>query len=241
MPKKAITRDTYDKLLEGWRLNPGSPTLAAKYAGVDYRTARKIHEQGMPRRGWEPLRTLLEREMQQARASMLASAAAKVAVDEKTREDAAKQAAQARAQEGQMVGLMRQTVLQGAGAAAQLIVTARSLVAYGKEEIEKLLKLPEGDIRRLTASQAVSFAERMARVVDELVSTAHRVMQMERLHLGEPGQIIRMEAPTAMTLEEAELRLEAAKATLDRAKRVGGLRVIDGGLAAPVLGQVVET
>jgi len=239
MGRKAITQEIYDALIEGWRLNQENAAAAGRYAGADYRTAQKAYDEGWPRRGWEPIRLVIERDMQKARAAMLAEAAAKAAAEEKQRDDAAKQAAQSRAQEGQMVNLSKGTALQALSTSAQLAAGARALAGLVSKRLQAEAQVPDGDPKQMTAGQGTYLLHRVADTMMKINGLAHEAMVMERLHLGEPGQIMAMKSHTEMTMEEAEMRIAAASQALEQAKRVGGLRVIDGGMKEPVLGKRV--
>lgn len=237
---KTLTKAKYESLVNAWREFPTNPTKVAQMANVAYRTAVKAWELGWPKKGMEPIKTLFAREQQQARAAILARQAAKKAGLLKERDDAIKQAALVRAQEGQMVGLARGSALQAMTVSAQLAGTARKLGERAKVKLEAELAKEPDDPTGLTASAAVSMLDRLSTLMVKINGQARATMELERLHLGQPTETINIiTSQSEMTVDEVEARIESATRALSNARRVGGLTVIDGGLKTPVIGKLV--
>jgi hypothetical protein len=71
---------------------------------------------------------------------------------------------------------------------------------------------------------------------------AREAMMLERIHLGQPTEIVQNLGFGEMTLEEAQIRIDMANRAMSRAVAAGGLTVIPGGKSAsPVIGKVVKT
>jgi len=242
MGRRAITEDVWQDLVDGWRQNPHSASAAARYAGTTAKTAQKAWENGFPQKGWIPVKIIMEQEKVKARAMLLAEEAARTAVQQKEREDAIKQAAQTRVQEGQIVQVLRGTSLAAVSEGAQLASAARQLAAWVQAQMKLILdSIANGsttaEAAGLTVEKALARLDRISVIMERIARFALTAMQAERLHMGEPMEIVKLHgADVEMTLEEAELRLEAAQAALSDAREYGGLRIIDGGLSAPQLG-----
>jgi hypothetical protein len=243
MARRKITEDLYNRLLDEFRKDPDHPYSVAPKAGVDPRTAIKAWELGWPKKGMEPVKTVMQREQIKARALLMGEHAAKKAIVLKEREDAIKQAAESRAQEGQMVNLARGSSAQALTVAVNLAMAARKLADQVKAKVIELANLDPKEPTSLTPTQGLVMLTRIADLQQKINSTALSAMQMERLHLGQPMNIMAgvITSQTEMTIEEASARIEMANQALEGARRVGGLTVIDGGMNHPLIGKEVVT
>jgi hypothetical protein len=258
MPRRAVDESLYQSLLSAFREDPSSIQGAARKAGVVWRTAERAWEQGWPRVGFKAIKLVLEDDRRAARAAIEAEAAAKRAMAEKEREDARKNAIEARKQEGQMVQFARAQSLQCLTAAVELGRTARGLGQAAKEllegEAEKLRRWtayeravlagdttatpPEFARPAMRPEAVLSVLQRISSYGEDVVATAHQVMQMERLFLGQPETLIGVVDVAEMTVEEAEAHIMSSVAVLEAEKQrraAPDLKV----LAEPTIGKRV--
>lgn len=241
MGRKAITQGVYDRITQGFRDDAPNyrPVTVAKAIGVDPATAVKAWKHGWPRRNWVPIRETIQQEQVQARALLLAEQAAKKTVRDKELADAQAQATASQAQEGKLVNITRGSALQCLAASALITTQARALAELIKSRIEHQAKLPPTDAMALTANSGLVLLDKIATTLSKIVHLSHQAMVMERLHLGQPGALPAGPNLGDMTMEEADVRLDVARQALEKAKDVGGLKVIDGGIKEPVIGKRV--
>jgi hypothetical protein len=264
MSRKRISLETYQKLIAAYR----RPTFennvrsAALEAGVRWETAKRMLEEGWPDKGLPSMRAIRTEEQIQARARLQTEMAARTAHKEKEAEEAHKQAVESRKQEGTMVGLVRGATLQNLAAVTGLAQAARTLAPVVKAFIdlqaEKLkmwtayeTQFMQGNAAAtppalakpaLTAHQALDLLHRVAALTATITNTAQQAMEMERLHLGKPTEIIGvMSAHVEMTYEEAVARAEAANNAIAHFRESGEVRLVETkGQELPELGELVE-
>jgi hypothetical protein len=232
---KPAAKEVYDKLLDAFRKHNDHPVLVAKIAGCNYRTAQRCWELGYPARGLDPIRVVLAREQEQARALIMEQQASRKRALAEERELSSKQAAQVRAQEGQLVALGRSAAVQAMAVGVTLVQSARGLAERVKTEIEQELKVPG----LLDRGVALRLLKDIVYLQNQINSMAAASMTMERIHLGQPTSTVAITSTTEMTMEEAAARIEMANHALETARRVGGLKVLDGGLVEPKIGKPV--
>jgi uncharacterized membrane protein len=243
MPKKAISQLQFDALLDAYRNSPGVVRLAAAASGLDRRTAQKAWTKGLARfYAGNPIRDILQAEHVAARARLTEDAQKRESVAAEDRDKARVNAVESRKQEGQVVQLARANSLQALAATASMLQTARALASRVKEKLEGMLRddaqatkdLEDGAGRtcdtcghrtvdnQMNAGAIVNLVDRITGVGRRVNELAHLAMQMERLHLGEPGQIIGLvdaSAGDAITLPEAKARLAVAAQAIEAAER----------------------
>jgi len=257
MGRKAVTEEVYNKLIAAFRDGPGIINRAARLADVDWRTAKKAWETGWPRKNFHPIKKVIAEDRVKARAALEAAQAAKRAMIEKEREEARKQAIEALKQEGQMVGFARAQSLQNLAVAIELGRMVRAMIPSLKEfadvEVQKiqawtnyekqllqgadpaLTPVPSMARPSLSLERAVGLAQKVSSIAQEIVATAYQAMQMERLRLGQPTEIMGFAGlgpDESISFEEAEARLAAANQALEQAKKTVHLRLIEGGAGA---------
>lgn len=240
MSARAMTQDVYDRITLAFRTEGQNFLGVSRAAKVHVQTARKAWETGWPRRGWRPIRAVFLEEQLSARAALLreqaAEAAAREAARRKEREDARAQAVQARAQEGQLVSLARGASLAAVSTAAGLMISARKLGAQVKAYLEdEAAKAPD---QKLGVDDSVDLLRRVVSINEAINRSAMQTMQMERLHLGKPTEIIQLTdaEDEEVTFEDMEARVSAAASALEAARRRESLTVIEGGGAAKASG-----
>jgi hypothetical protein len=264
MSRRRIDVETYKRLVhafrrEGYETNVKS---AAAEAGCSWEMAKKMLTEGWMDKGLPSMAAIREQEQIQARAQLQAEMAAKNALKEKEQEEAYKQAVEARKQEGTMVGLARSATLQNLAAVTGLAQSARVLAPVVKGFIELQAKKLEEWTRyevafmngnpaiaapsfarpALTAHQALDLLQRVATLTSQITGTAQQAMEMERLHLGKPTEIIGVvSAHVDMTYAEAVARAEAAQNAVKHFQESGEVQlVLTRGQDEPELGELVE-
>lgn len=195
--------------------------------------AKRAWERGWPHfRGGDSIQEIFRKEQVAARAALLAEQAARRGQIEKDRDDARKQAIEARKIEGQMVSLARAGTLSGLAVVSSLVPAAKKLAEMVKKDLEATI----ASGKDLSASQAVHLLGRIVDLQVRMNGAGQVAMQMERLHLGQPTEIIGLTGNALeddMTLEEAQERIKAAEQALATARRDtgSGFTVISGGKA----------
>lgn len=256
--------DFYPKLLEAFRIEPGNIQHAAVAAGVHWKTAEKAWLVGNKRGGFPSIQSVINEERERARAMIEAERLAKIAERKREIEQSAEQAVQARKQEGQMTQLVRQQSLAALTSVSIFAAEARKLAEVIKGDLQIDLQKSrewteyeakrvagdpsaiepawfQGNVRSIpSAERLLTMLQKMADYSRTINSCAREAMEMERLHLGEPIAVVRHEMEIReMTMEEVDTRTQNALRVIDRAREVGGLKVVQGGKASPVVGQRV--
>lgn len=253
-------------LLEAFREEPGNVHRAAQHAGVTWPTASRAWEQGSKRHGFGPIKAIIAEEQRKARSLIEAERAAARAMRAKEIAESAESAIKSRKQEGQMVELTRGSALSALTAVIGLSKGSRKLAEVMANQIAvEITKLEQwtayetsliaGDPNAPNLLPAwsqgadrehppslnflLTILNRSADYAAKIASVAERAMEMERLHLGEPIEVIRHEHTIKQDIspEELEIRRQNANAVLDQAARK--LRVVEGGKPAPLIGQRV--
>lgn len=241
MGRKAITPETYELLIKAFR-DPAAQTgphgvnmaAAARLAGVHVRTAERAYLEGWPRKGMPSVQSVFVDEQLEARARLAREAQERVEAAAREREAARRHAVEARAAEGKMVELARTSASQALAVSNTLLAGARKLAVTlkGKLEAEAAAQEPG-----MTSTQQLHLLSRVVTLADAVNRQARTAMLMERLHLGEPTEIVEhLDDRTDLSAEEVQLRIEAAQQALASVR--GGqarLQVIEGGGGAAPL------
>lgn len=250
---------TYAALLEAYRTSPDNHTGAARAAGVNWRTAKTVWERGYRKLKLPPLRDYLIEEQQRSRALLEADRQARLKAAQVEDENSRKNAVQARKMEGQMVTMVRgstflalQAVTELAREAkglaeavnAQVAVERRRLTLWTAYDVARLAGDPTAveptEGRPPTLDKLLSVLNQSATYAQRITSCAREAFELERLHLGEPlATIAVVDERREVTLDELRLRRDAALHALEGAVQAGGLTVLQGGKADPVIGQRV--
>jgi len=242
MGRRKFTETDYNRLIEAFRADAPHfrPFTASRLAACDPKTAKRGWDTGWPSRDWEPIKAIFDREKLAARA-LLDKQNAK-AQEQKdlatTRKKASAQGASTTAKEGKIVELARVGALQALAGGIRLLPQLRNLAEHITAELEFDTQRDKKDPMHLSARQGISLAAQLVKLQKDIIGLSHEAMVMERLHLGKPTEIT--STVGELTLEECEDRIVAANAEVQRAKELGGLEVIDGGLKAPVIGKAVN-
>lgn len=236
MPARPILQENFDALLEAYRRDPGNHVSAAAASLLDPRTARKAWEHGLRKfLGGRPLRDLIAEEQEDARAQIIRAERTAREDAAASRRDARKHAARAFAQEGVIVEDARSAVGDLLRSARAMFETSQSLGAVVRLRLQEIISedeehranpqnacpLCERLPGKIEVDRATNLLSQLTRHLSASVEIAHKVMVMERLHLGQPGAIVGLQGSTAITLQEGVQRAAAAVAALESAARRG--------------------
>jgi len=221
----SLSIDQYDAMLASYRKRPAAFTDAARAADVSVWIARRAWNEGWPP-DYPSLRTVLEEERVAVLAQMHARelAAADAARKQKAREDAAREeraktaALKAHEEELQMIQFARANVLLGYNANTKVLTGVQDVVEgiIGKQKTNMTFRELLSLLRNTAMSNKVT------------VEAAQMVMQMERLHLGQPTTILGVaNSGLPRTREEVYAELE------------GLVEAIEGSRAQPSTSPVV--
>lgn len=219
----------------------GNRSLVAKEAGVHRSTVAKAWTEGWPRYDLPPIDDELARDRETARAILRdGRVEAEPSRDAPTPEEAARiqahvdaelertkarlDVAEARAEEAQGVRVFRRNAIALGAMVAQL---SRQMLT-----LPNLLEVAiKRDAEKLSPKELVGLMRSTTRVAKESVEAMHRAMVLERLLLGEPGEIVEVRDGD-MSDEEAVAWIRRAGAALDRRDRFaewGRLELVQGG------------
>ncbi len=219
MAKRPVTRELYAKLVAGFTDAPGNATYAAKVAGCDRRMAKRGWELGWPLLTWAgPIRRVVEQAQLEAQEKARAEEVERARQAARVKDDARTDAMKTHEEEGRLVKVARVNVVQLLAASARIGPALQVLGERVKQAIEA---------NELSATEAASLLRNLSATATQTVRAGQMALELERLHRGDPTQIIGV-APVEMSPEEAVREIEMAQADLARFKR-RGLEVIDGG------------
>ncbi len=240
MARRKITPEFYQALVDAFRDMPGNASGAATVVkaslggSCDYRTAARAWDRGWPKLELIPIAEYLEKEKIAARAKLATETAVK-ALDAATsdeaivREQARIDAINARTDEGRLVRSARANVLALLESSEELLAGYRKLAPKVKKALAEI------DVDDLDPEKAARMLWRLAISSRAAIDAGMRVLQAERLLLGQPMEIIGIrdmdmdESDVLVELEEAATM--AARIRERRARRDGRLRLLQGGKA----------
>lgn len=242
MGRRKITSEFYQALVDAFRECPGNATGAARTVReatgttCDRRTAARAWTRGWPEHNFPPVEKTLELEVVSARAALvviandsadlLVSATSDEAI---VREQARIDAIKARTDEGRLVRIARENVVALLESSNELLDGYRKLAP----KVKKILANMDGN--ELDVTEAARLLWRVAIAARASTDAGMRVLQMERLLLGQPMEIIGvrdMDLDESDVLEELEEAASmAARIRERRARRGDRLKLLQGGKA----------
>lgn len=254
MGRRPITPDFYASLVEAYREKPGNASGVAKLVRLDPRskgtcsrqTARKAWVSGWPDLEFAPIREVLEKEKLAARVALElegpsgAIVAVAVSDDALAREQARIDAIRARTEEGKLVRIARSNVLELLTSSNELLAGYRKLAPKIKVLLEQM------DAEALGVEESARLLWRIAISARASTEAGLKVLQMERLLLGQPMEIIGVRDMDDMSetdvLEELEETAAMAARIRERRERRGPrLELLQGGrTTAPGVEDVSE-
>lgn len=237
---KRVDQETWDKLLEAYRLDPGNHSAAARYALVQRATARRAWEHGNPGKPWgvKPIKVLIAEDVELARSRVALEQEReelhedKAALEaERDREAVRQHAIAARKEEAMLVVLARQASIRGLAAAAATTEGLKAILEKLGDELKR--KANGSQLSEKELLNVSNMTRRHAALIRELTAAGQMAMEMERLYMGEPTEIIGVqtefdEMPTHELVKAAGYQ----DAVLQRAA-ARGLVVLDGGKGKP--------
>lgn len=194
-----VDQETWDKLVAAYRDDPGNYSAAARICLVQRRTARRAYEVGYPDRPWgtKSIKQLLleESELARSRAQLEEDQSQledeRRALDaERDREAARQHALRAKQEEAVLVGGARAAAMRGLGAAMEAVPGIKAAM---KRISDDLIQKAEGGPltpKELAAMSAT--ARRFSSMLRDLVQSGQMAMEMERLYLGEPTDVVKV-------------------------------------------------
>ena len=233
----ATYRKLYEKLLVAYRLTPGRHSTASKAAGTQFRTARGMWERGItgvdPRR---PIKEVIETEQKLARGERVRDEIMERAMQTEPVALEQADAVKTRASLAKLCEAAREITLGNFSIIGKELLQVNALAGRIAKELEELAKDPwvvvEKDgqdnvlkKRRYSIREMLELQGLVARSSNQLVKASFTALQMERLHLGLPTEIIGVEE---MSLEDAIREIETGYAELQQAKQ-NGMLLIQGG------------
>lgn len=219
MANRQITHAIYNALVVAYREQPEGHKLAAERAGVNWRTARRGWERGWaPRLPWAPAikdvvaneqkearARLVIKQAQQAQAEVQAAVTTPAAIQAKAREDAL----DSRVQEAKLVRASRENTLVLLGLTQPVLKGLRGVAA----RIEDLLASSKP-----TSGQALDIYDKLSSIMLRTNEAAKLALQMERLLIGAPTEILGV---AGVSDEDAERELKRTLALFEEARKLG--------------------
>lgn len=229
---RPLSKDIAERLLEAFRTKPGVGAHAARHAGVTPQTARNAWQKGLRIGGHpeyrRPFKDILEEEQLEARARMAsveeeartraieAEAQRRMEAQEKAITDATK----TREEEAAMVRLARSASMVLLNNITGVAAGAAKLGRKVREALELQAQNPD-PLTLAEASRVTTILGRLTTALRQSNDAAQRAIEMERLLLGEPTQILGVAHLDALTVEQARQKLEAAQRALDTISEEG--------------------
>ncbi len=241
MGRRKITPEFYRALVDAFRETPANAAEAARAVrdstggSCDRRTAARAWELGWPKLELKPIAVYLDMEKIAARAKLAhedtqAALTAATSDEAVVREQARIDAINARTAEGRLVRTARANILELLESSEELLAGYRKLAPKVKKA------LAEMDAEELGLEKAARLLWRLAISSRAAVDAGMRVLQAERLLLGQPMEIIGvrdMDLDESDVLEELEeAAAMAARVRERRARRNDRLRLLQGGKAS---------
>jgi len=231
-----------ERVLNAFRERPGIPYYAAKTTGVDIRTAQKAWREGLRTcdnpKFHAPFQEIVEREQVEARARLEREQQeiSKRTIDQevarraKNVEEAQLDATESRAQESRLVRGARANVTVLLQSLARTNAALAKISARVQRSLEKLGDDP-ADLTIQESATVVQLLNKLSTATRQAVDAGQKIMEMERLLLGEPTSITAHIHADPISLMEAREKLEAAQRTIATLAE-DGVRVIDGNPAS---------
>lgn len=198
MPRRAYTRDLYDRLVEGFRDAPGNFSQAGRHAGCGRRAAKRAWEQGWSNLPWaRPIRDVLAEERTTALALCADRAKAREEREAAQREAARDHAVQTVAVEEEILGRSREVILRCLGVAQQLEPAMETLAQRVTSEA-----IAHGDA--ISAAEAMRLMGRFVTVVGQLVRASEQLVKLGHVERGTPSEIVEVRPPAEVDLSDEQ-------------------------------------
>lgn len=219
--------ELYERALDFYRQHPGDYSECGRQLGITYNTASRYWNIGYLRLNLDPIKDVIEREKHLSRARVaqleqqvketeqeveeriLAQASNNETFErEKARNDAIK----ARAAEGLLVRYARDNVIQ-------LLESSKAQLTAFNESREILIKKIKFEMQDMSAKECADLMWRIAISSRAATESGMKALQMERLLLGQPMEIIGVKNQDDLTEEQAIERLGDLAEVAERARK----------------------
>lgn len=221
----ALQRETYDKLIQAFRAEPGAINQAARLASCSWQLAKRVWSgPRFKHYDWAiPATELFEEER------AVAMARAREADLERVRQEERRRAAEFDAAREQQIETLKQEnlilkgargdVLQAVALAAELGPAMRNLAKV----VNEACKLgPNGEPPQVSAKDAMSILGRHALIMQRAVGAAGAVLDQGKVNRGEPTSILGLKSVSSpANYEDALAELEEMEELLVRARDKG--------------------
>jgi hypothetical protein len=226
--RRAYTRELYTLLLKGFREAPANASAAARYAGCDPRTARRVWRDGWPALPWaRPIKDVIAKEETVERERKATILQEKVDAEQAAREKARAEVEAARGAESRMLQLARQNVLGALAVSAKLTPAMAKLADLVVTEADSI-KSPD---------RALSLLNKHSSLMQRAANAADSIVKLSRLDRGETTEHLSLSAAEQeMSYEEALQELESAgelRQMLEAKHGIIEAQVVEGPLPAP--------
>ena len=237
MPRRKVTREYAERLLAACREASGNIDQIAKLADVGWGTAKGAWFRGLPHGSMpeyhRPFKEIIEEEQEETRARL---ARQKQAIEEGTvkqelarksevKELAIQSATDTREQEGHMIHAARVSVSESLAIIADTLHGARR-VSQKAKEVFNMMAQEDYEMTPKDVKEHTIMVSRLTKSLQETSNAGQRIMEMERLWLGEPSKIIATEHRYELSLEEAKVRIDAAQEAMKVIEGTG-MRTLD--------------
>jgi hypothetical protein len=244
MGRRAITAELFNELVRAFRLQPGIYGAAARATGTAHKTAKRAWLKGWESKGFPPIKDILSEEKQAVRA---------LAALEESEESTAQRAEilkefqdelhghleleagkmhamQVKMDELQMLGLARKNLNSSLQSMLSLAEPAELLATRLGQAIKEFAINEENAL--VFGTKEYNSAHRAFRGVAmglrDITTAVKTTLEAERLHMGEPTEIIGHKDLDEMSIEELMADIEESNSAISTAQR-RGLVSIPGG------------
>lgn len=214
--KRTITRETYAKLLEGFRLHPGNIAAVSRYAEVVRRTAQRAWEKGWSNqhgKEWAlPIKDIIADEQEKIRAERYKEAEMKQRLIDEDKERAVKDSIKTRAEEAEAANIARGNARVVGAMISNILRSAQPLL----KRLQDALK-DQATIDKMSPIQVMEIFASAALVVKRGQEAIRDALEIERMRVGDPTETIKIQLED-MSLEDAQKELEGMGRTIELLK-----------------------
>lgn len=205
------SKDLYAIILDGYRNAIAKSDLASK-TGLSYHSLSKVYSEGWPEYPWAlPIKDVLAEERRRVRAERAVQATDQRKVEGEIREKARDDAVRAQTQEAAASAQARANALAVANMIGRVVLGCIPLA----ERIQVMLKNPD---YKISPREAMNIFRASAYVVRHGNEAIRAAFEIERLRLGEPTHILRLDNDEDMSTDDLVEQLASMHRTLARAR-----------------------
>lgn len=231
---RRISKAKFDKAVKAFREKPQNYSNAKRAAGISFDSAKRLWFFGIPSAEFSapPIKDMLgsEKELGRAERELKKKKDAIEEVrdelaDEIRAEAARRDAIDAREKEGQILKLARQNAISSM---ASLVRIGQGIQVVSQKTLESLNKIANEE--DYDHSKGIAVLRAYAKSIREVASASQTIMEMERLYMGEPTEIVGVTTDIDnLTIEQLAKEIEKTETALDRAQQ-RGIIVLEGGM-----------